>query len=75
MIGVTLDDKYQIKELIGQGGMANVYKARDTRLGRDVAVKILKQEYMDNEQFLKKFLRHLMRRIHHKSCDFPHGHT
>ncbi|MBR6801855.1 MAG: Stk1 family PASTA domain-containing Ser/Thr kinase [Eubacteriaceae bacterium] len=57
MIGVTLDDKYQIKELIGQGGMANVYKARDTRLGRDVAVKILKQEYMDNEQFLKKFLR------------------
>ncbi len=57
MIGVILDEKYEIKELIGQGGMANVYKARDTRLDRDVAVKILKQEYMDNEQFLKKFLR------------------
>ncbi len=57
MIGVILDEKYEIKELIGQGGMANVYKARDTRLNRDVAVKILKQEFMDNEQFLKKFLR------------------
>ncbi|MBE6038751.1 MAG: Stk1 family PASTA domain-containing Ser/Thr kinase [Anaerofustis stercorihominis] len=57
MIGVTLDHKYEIEELIGQGGMANVYRARDTRLNRRVAVKILKQEYMDNEQFLKKFLR------------------
>ncbi len=57
MTGVILDGKYEIQELIGQGGMADVYKARDTRLNRDVAVKILKQEFMDNEQFLKKFLR------------------
>lgn len=57
MIGMKLDDKYEILELIGQGGMACVYKAHDLRLDRFVAVKVLKAEFMDNEQFLKKFLR------------------
>lgn len=57
MIGKTLDGKYEITELIGQGGMAKVYKATDTRLHRNVAVKVLKEEFADNEQFLKKFLR------------------
>lgn len=57
IIGKTLDEKYEIIELIGQGGMAYVYKAMDLRLHRYVAVKVLKNEFMDNEQFLKKFLR------------------
>ena len=57
MIGKVLDEKYEILELIGQGGMARVYKAKDIRLDRYVAVKVLKNEFMDNEQFLKKFLR------------------
>jgi serine/threonine-protein kinase len=57
LIGKILDQKYEIIELIGQGGMAMVYKAKDLRLDRFVAVKILKNEFADNEQFLKKFLR------------------
>ncbi|MFA0815862.1 MAG: Stk1 family PASTA domain-containing Ser/Thr kinase [Anaerofustis sp.] len=57
IIGKILDEKYEIVELIGQGGMAYVYKAMDLRLHRYVAVKVLKSEFMDNEQFLKKFLR------------------
>ncbi len=57
MIGKILDGKYEIVELIGQGGMAKVYKAIDNRLHRSVAVKVLKEEFAGNEQFLKKFLR------------------
>ena len=57
MIGKVLEDKYEIIELVGQGGMAMVYKAKDIRLNRFVAVKVLKHEFMDNEQFLKKFMR------------------
>lgn len=57
MIGKTIDDKYEILEQIGQGGMAKVYRARDMRLDRFVAVKVLKPEFTDNDQFLKKFLR------------------
>ena len=57
IIGKILEEKYEIIEQIGQGGMAYVYKARDLRLDRFVAVKVLKNEFMENEEFLKKFLR------------------
>ena len=57
IIGKILEEKYEIIEQIGQGGMAYVYKARDLRLNRFVAVKVLKNEFMENEEFLKKFLR------------------
>ena len=57
MIGKVIDNKYELEKLVGQGGMARVYCAKDIRLGRKVAVKILKSEYGDNEQFVKKFLR------------------
>jgi serine/threonine-protein kinase len=57
MIGKVLEDKYEIIELVGQGGMAMVYKAKDIRLNRFVAIKVLKSEFMENEQFLKKFMR------------------
>ncbi|MCL1912967.1 MAG: Stk1 family PASTA domain-containing Ser/Thr kinase [Eubacteriaceae bacterium] len=57
LVGEILEEKYEIIELIGQGGMAMVYKAKDIRLNRFVAIKVLKSEFMDNEQFLKKFMR------------------
>ncbi|MBF7095853.1 Stk1 family PASTA domain-containing Ser/Thr kinase [Alkalibacter mobilis] len=57
MEGKKLLNRYQIMELIGQGGMALVYKAKDTLLNRVVAVKVLKSEFNENEQFIKKFKR------------------
>ncbi len=57
MIGKILNDRYKIVELIGRGGMAIVYKAVDLKLNREVAVKVLREEYTENEQFIRKFDR------------------
>ena len=54
-IGKKLDGRYEIKEIIGVGGMANVYKARDVIDGRNVAVKVLREEYASNEEFVRRF--------------------
>ena len=54
-IGKMLDDRYEILELIGSGGMANVYKARCHRLNRLVAIKILKSDLADNVDFRRRF--------------------
>lgn len=54
-IGKMLDDRYEILELIGFGGMANVYKARCHRLNRLVAIKILKSDLADNADFRRRF--------------------
>jgi len=55
MIGTLLGGRYELLELIGTGGMARVYKARCRMLNRYVAVKILKDEYKDDREFVKKF--------------------
>jgi serine/threonine protein kinase len=46
---------YEIIAAVGAGGMGEVYRARDTRLGRDVAVKVLPSSYADNKERLQRF--------------------
>ncbi|MFB7140061.1 Stk1 family PASTA domain-containing Ser/Thr kinase [Gottfriedia sp. NPDC056225] len=57
MIGRRLNDRYKILKLIGTGGMANVYLARDMILDRDVAVKMLKADFSSDPEFLRRFQR------------------
>ncbi|MBQ2618979.1 MAG: Stk1 family PASTA domain-containing Ser/Thr kinase [Oscillospiraceae bacterium] len=54
-IGKLLDGRYEILEIIGVGGMAVVYKAMDHRLNRLVAVKILKDDYLNDADFRRRF--------------------
>lgn len=54
-IGKTLNDRYMLTEIIGVGGMAEVYKAFDKLVNRVVAVKILKEEFMSDAQFRRRF--------------------
>ncbi|MDO4863709.1 MAG: Stk1 family PASTA domain-containing Ser/Thr kinase, partial [Ruminococcus sp.] len=54
-IGKKLEGRYEITELIGVGGMAEVYKGTDVIDNKAVAIKILKKEYAENEEFLRRF--------------------
>ncbi|MBP3334539.1 MAG: Stk1 family PASTA domain-containing Ser/Thr kinase [Ruminiclostridium sp.] len=55
MIGRRLDGRYELLELVGTGGMADIYKAKDITEDRIVAVKILKNEFAGSEDFLRRF--------------------
>lgn len=57
MIGRVLGDRYEIIEKIGGGGMALVYKAKCRLLNRFVAIKVLRSEFIEDEEFVKKFRR------------------
>jgi serine/threonine protein kinase len=57
MIGLTLSGRYELLARIGGGGMALVYKARDLLLNRFVAVKVLRQQFTHDEDFVKRFRR------------------
>ncbi len=54
--GIFLGKRYEILERIGSGGMADVYKGKDHKLNRFVAVKVLKSDYRSDEIFIQKFL-------------------
>lgn len=54
-VGKRLDGRYELLEIIGVGGMAVVYKAFDNIEARTVAVKILKEEFVNNEEFIRRF--------------------
>ncbi len=55
--GRILNERYKIKQTIGGGGMANVYLARDIILERDVAIKVLRLEYANDDEFIARFHR------------------
>ena len=55
MIGKRLDGRYSIEGLVGVGGMANVYRGTDLKTGNPIAVKVLKEEFLDNEELVRRF--------------------
>jgi len=55
--GQLINDRYEIEKLIGEGGMANVYLARDTILDRKVAVKVLRGDLAGDDKFVRRFQR------------------
>ncbi|MET3698031.1 serine/threonine-protein kinase [Bacillus oleivorans] len=57
IIGKRISGRYKIIQMIGGGGMANVYLAHDMILDRDVAIKILRMDFSDNENFIRRFHR------------------
>ena len=54
-LGMLIGNRYEVLEKIGTGGMSDVYKAKDQKLNRFVAVKVLKQEFSENRNFVSKF--------------------
>ena len=57
MIGRVFAERYRLEEFVGKGGMALVFRACDTRTGHDVAVKVLRPELGNDEEFLERFRR------------------
>ena len=55
MFGKRLDGRYSIEGLVGVGGMANVYRGNDLKTGNPIAVKVLKEEFLDNEELVRRF--------------------
>ena len=55
LVGRVIGNRYEIIEKIGEGGMATVYKAKCNILKRYVAVKVLRDEFTTDEEFIKRF--------------------
>src|SRR5690348_8065924 len=62
MVGELIADRYELEELVGSGGMSSVYKAKDTLLERNVALKILHAHYTGDEEYVQRF-RHEARAV------------
>jgi predicted Ser/Thr protein kinase len=57
VVGEKFADRYELTELVGTGGMSSVYKAHDTLLERNVALKVLHDHYSDDDEFVERFRR------------------
>ncbi len=57
VVGETIAERYELKEVVGQGGMSTVYKAHDSLLERNVALKVLHHQYNEDEDFVERFKR------------------
>ena len=64
MIGRILNHRYRVTNLIGTGGMAHVYRAVNLGTRKSVAIKVLKEEYKDNPEFLRRFEREARAVLH-----------
>src|SRR5437660_5743457 len=69
LVGTLLAERYEILELLGQGGMGAVYKARDTELGRLVAIKLIRADLASNPEIIKRFKQELIlaRQVTHRN--------
>src|SRR5512137_2287479 len=74
MIGKTLNH-YEITSQLGKGGMGEVYQARDQKLGRDVAIKLLPEEFAKDADRVARFLREakLLASLNHPNIAAIHG--
>jgi serine/threonine-protein kinase len=57
MVGEVLSDRYEVEELVGTGGMSSVFRAHDRLLDRKVALKVLHQQYSEDEEYIERFRR------------------
>ena len=62
VVGERIADRYELEEVVGHGGMSTVYKAHDSLLERNVALKVLHQQYNEDEDFVERF-RHEARSV------------
>jgi len=67
--GVVLAQRYEILQMLGEGGMGAVYKAKDRELNRMVALKVIRSEFAGNESILQRFKQELIlaRQVTHKN--------
>jgi len=57
VVGKTIAERYELQELVGSGGMSSVYRAHDRLLERNVALKILHDQYTSDDEFVERFKR------------------